>query len=123
MRTTFNPFTGKLDYLGLASLGASYPALILTDSTSVRWAITVDTTGHLVTTARTSGPQGAFSPNSFGLEDSAGVLWKVTVNPGGDLVTTNTGTFASSLDKIVLNDANNISWIVSVNTSGDLVTS
>ena len=100
----------------------SYPAFVLDDSLSVRWAVTVDTTGHLVTTARAAGPSGALVMNQIVLTDSAGVFWTVTINTIGDLITTVGGNFNTSIRQIPLIDANGVTWLVTVLTTGNLDT-
>lgn len=47
MAYTFNPFTGQLDFW-TNIFGQN--GIVLTDSNGVQWRVTVDTTGHLVTT-------------------------------------------------------------------------
>lgn len=102
--------------------GGSYPAFILEDSSAVRWAVTVNTSGNLVTTVTPSGPSGALSLHSVILEDPTGLLWQVTILTSGNLVTTLYEGFIPSIDKIILRDSDSISWILTVSSEGNLVT-
>jgi len=125
MSTRFNPYTGLPDFVGTSTgvAGAgSYPAFILMDSLSVRWAVTVDTTGHLVTTPMASGPSGALFAHQIVLKDSSGIFWTVTINTIGDLITTVGGNYNQSVDRIPIVDVNGVTWILTVLTSGNLDT-
>lgn len=125
-----------------------YPAFILSDSSSKRWSVTVDATGHLTTTLTASGPTGALIQNAIVLRvpntfvDSASAAWAVSVNPAGnlvtasvaaafytvtintsgDLVTTAGGTLNNALEYIPLIDSTGLTWLVTVLPNGDLDT-
>lgn len=105
-----------------AVAGGSYSAFILNDSLSVRWAVTVNTTGHLVSTARASGPSGALIMNQIVLNDNTGILWKLSINTIGDLITTQYAGWTPSIEQILLEDSLSVTWIVSVIDAGNLVT-
>mgnify|MGYP000399651144 CR=1 FL=1 len=127
MALRFNPFTSNFDYVdssgGSSTVsGGSYPAFILTDSSSVRWSVTVLTTGNLMTTATPSGPSGALSMHSIILKDPNGLLWEVTILPTGHLVTTPYSGYIPGIEKILLVDDDDITWIVSVSDAGNLIT-
>ena len=92
--------------------------IYLQDSTGQTWALTVGTSGSLITTA-SSGPAFPF----FVLEDSNGVYWRVfPVAPGGNLDTTNNGIAALNLGNLFITDANGRNWYISITTGGNLDT-
>ena len=108
---------------GGGSGGGGYIGFYLKDSALNAWYITVNPTGHLVTTQVGSTTTGTLYRTSFGLKDSAGSVWLVSINTSGNLITNSGGAYSQAVNDVLINDSNNFTWIVSVNTSGNLVTS
>lgn len=50
LKTVFNPFTGKLDYITKVSCGTSPIGTLFTDSNNCNWCETINTSGVLSTT-------------------------------------------------------------------------
>lgn len=80
--------SGQIEYVDIAaglSPATAAAQLFLVDSGGGVWAVTVDTTGHLVT----SGEGGTVSSAAaaFYLHDASGGTWQLTVSTDGHLVT------------------------------------
>jgi hypothetical protein len=123
-KTVFNVFTGLPDYVGASTGtgGGAFPGIVLMDSNGFYWTITIDTTGHLITTLVSSPPSGYYYPNHFVLQDSTAANWTVTINTSGHLITASGGANASVIETMIINDSTGRSWLVSIDTSGHLVT-
>lgn len=80
--------SGQFEYVGIASglsRVSATPQLFLVDSSGAVWAVSVDATGHLVT----SGEGGSASGATTGLyfSDGTGGVWELTISTDGHLVT------------------------------------
>lgn len=80
--------SGQIEYVDIAgglSPATATPQLFLVDSSGAAWAVTVDTTGHLVTSGEGGSPPGAVA--AFYFHDTSGGTWRLTVSTDGHLVT------------------------------------
>ena len=104
-----------------------YGAMILLDSGGNSWTVTIDTTGHLVTTlggvyTGLALPQSQFYDNLISLWDGQSEFWQVTVLPSGDLVTSVIPVGYSEFEEIFLSDSSGHIWTLTVLPTGNLDT-
>lgn len=122
------PPSYQTDFYVLANVaGSSSPdplfnssALILLDSSSVRWGMTVDANGDLHTALTPSGPSTFLKFNNLVMQDSDGAFWTVGVSTLGVVAGTVTGQPVGALTSFVLNDDTGQSWVISISTEGVL---
>lgn len=115
--TQTTAFTG-----GGGGAGGSYAAIVLIDSNSVSWNVTVSSAGNLVTT-KGSFSSGSYKGNNTILQDVSGNFWSITISFAGNLITSSGGTLPKSFRQIPLLDSNNLTWLLTVSNSGNLITS
>lgn len=96
-------------------------ALVMFDPNSVRWAVTVNTSGSFVFTPQATGPTTFLFFNTLVLQDTNGVYWTVTMNTNGSFNAVMGGSFAHALQSFILNDSSGRSWVVTISTNGVLV--
>lgn len=87
-------------------------AMILFDSSNVRWAVTVSPAGAILTAALSSGPPNALILNTLVLQDSDGVYWSYTITTGGVITPTQGGSYQSAIDRVTLMDSDGVSWVL-----------
>jgi hypothetical protein len=110
----FNPYTVP----STSSPFFIVSSLLMRDSFNVVWALTVSTSGNLVTTVSS----GAAIP-FFTLQDSSGVYWKVSLfGSSGNLQTAVISTPAVFIADLFITDSSGRNWFVSVLNSGNLET-
>jgi hypothetical protein len=97
--------------------------LVMFDSSSIRWVVTVNTSGDFVFTQQSFGPADFLYFNTLVLQDTDGVYWTVTMNTNGTFKTVAGGSFTHALPSIILTDSSNTSWVVTVTTAGVLIAS
>lgn len=96
-------------------------ALILFDSTGVRWSMTVSPDGELPVVLQPSGPANYLQFNSLVMKDSDGLYWTVSVSTIGVISGTPGGAFQNAIESFFLTDINGTSWVVTIDTDGTLV--
>lgn len=95
-------------------------AMILYDSSNVRWAGTVDPSGVISWAALPSGPAGYLQFNSIVMKDGNGVYWTQTIDTDGVVTPAMAGTFPEALAFFFLTDVNGKTWKITANEAGVL---
>lgn len=98
-------------------------AIILFDSTGVRWVGTVSAGGVISWAAQISGPASYLYVNSLVMKDDLGVYWTISISTLGVISAVPGGTFPHALNYFFLADINGKSWLVTISEDGILVPS
>ena len=98
-------------------------AVILFDSSNVRWALMVTPAQTFQATAMFTGPTNAITLSAFVLQDSNGIYWTITMQTNGQYLATQGGTYQQAIESLILTDTNGHSWVVTISTAGVLVAS
>lgn len=109
---------GIVSYQTSRGSSTSYSAIILYDSSLVRWAVTIGSDGNLVTTVTPSGPSNVLEVDPLVLQSDNGTLYQLTIATSGNLITTVVGSAASPYTTIQVGN-----YSLSVSNAGNLITS
>lgn len=107
--------------LGGPPMNVSPSAVILFDTSNVRWAGTVNANGVISWVAQPV-PYGIFLQfTSLVMKDQSGLYHTITISTLGVQSGTVGGAFVNALDYFFMNDINGKTWVITVNESGILV--
>lgn len=98
-------------------------AVVMYDSSNVRWVGTVTSSGVLHWTALASGPNSFLQFNQLVMKDPNGVYWTLSISTVGVISGVPGGTFPEALESFFLADTANKTWIITVSDVGALVAS
>lgn len=123
--TDLQPIPGWVSRSGSGgATGTPFTAVLLTDSASVAWAITVEpVTGNIIATSGASGgvnPHGPFA--NVLLLDSTDAIWQLTVEAiTGNLIVTSVATMGG-VASLLLVDSADVLWNLTVEAvTGNLI--
>jgi hypothetical protein len=108
---------GIINYQTSLGSATGYDAIILYDSSLVRWAVTITSSGNLDTNATPAGPSNALEVDPLVLTAPNGTLYQVTIETTGNLTTTVVGAAISPYTTIQIG-----SRVISVSNAGNLIT-
>lgn len=94
-------------------------ALIMFDSSGVRWAGTI-VTGAITFAAQPTGPASFLEFNALVMQDTNGAYWTIGISTLGVQTGITGGSFQNALQSFILTDSTGHAWVITVNTSGKL---
>lgn len=98
-------------------------AVIMFDSSNVRWAGTVSPSGTVSWAAAPSGPTAFIYLNQLVMKDQSGLYHLGSISTLGVFSAPAGGTFPSALENFILTDINGKSWVMTMSEAGALVAS